>query len=289
VKRVGTALVLASLAGGCAEQEEARRREDFNFPAQGKMRVVVRSGDGPIEVRAVSAPEIRVRVERRARALRRRIADHLLEEVTVSAQQDGSTVTIAVRSPSTRRVRLGRAWAEVQIQAPERVDLDLSTRDGSIEIEGFEGEVRAESGDGGIALSDLKGSVRVRTEDGSIRGDRLSGELDAAATDGRIQLEGAFSRLRAVSADGSIRIRCAQAVPLGGDWLIRSADGSIDVTLPRGLSADVSASTGDGRIVSELGLAHSRKSSTSLSGRLGGGGKTILIRTADGGIRLREN
>lgn len=288
-RTVVSVALIATLGGGCAEHEEASRSEQFDFPAEGSVRIVVRSDDGPIEVRAVSAPDVRVRVDRRARAATGRAAADLLEEMAVAARQEGHTVEVAVRSRGSRRERLGRAWAEIEIRAPERADLDLETRDGNIEIEGFESDVRAASGDGRIALSDLKGSIRVRTEDGSVLGDRLSGELEASSNDGRIQLEGVFSRLRALSSDGSIRIRCNQAVPLRGDWLIRSADGGIDLTLPRDLSADISVSTGDGRIVSDLALSQSRKSSTSLRGRLGEGGKTILIRTSDGEIRLREN
>jgi DUF4097 and DUF4098 domain-containing protein YvlB len=285
VRRAAAFLALLTTAGCVAE--EASRTEQFDFPAEAPVRVVVRSDDGPIEIRGASSPEVRVRVERRARGPHRRAAEELLEDVEVSARQEGGTVEVVVRSRHRPRVRVGGAWAVVEIRAPRKTNLDLDTRDGRIEIEGLEGDIRAATGDGRISLFDLNGRLRIRTRDGPIRGERLSGQLDAATQDGSIELAGAFSHLRAVSSDGRIKVHCNRAVWLTDDWLIRSGDGRIELTVPRDLSADISASTDDGRISSDLDLLQAKKSSTRLRGRLGEGGRTILIRTGDGSIRLR--
>ena len=64
-------------------------------------------------------------------------------------------------------------------------------------------------------------------------------------------------------------------------------DGSVDVTLPAELQANIEASTNDGHITMGIPLTVEGTFSTSqLHGKMNGGGQPIVIHTGDGSIRL---
>ncbi len=64
--------------------------------------------------------------------------------------------------------------------------------------------------------------------------------------------------------------------------------GSITFIVPTGFSAELDASTGDGRIENDLPLIDAKVNSTRIKGTLGEGGKLVLIKTSDGRVRLRN-
>jgi hypothetical protein len=266
---------------------EEDQPERHRFEVVGTARIEVRSGGGPIEVRGATSREVVVLIRRRARAFRSSAARDLVEGTTVEARQRGNDIRVNASPPSRTVVGRGRAWVEIEVIAPRRSELRLYAQDGSIAVDGIEGEVEAESRDGRIRIDDVSGRAQLRTADGSIVGNRLSGDVEAATGDGRIRLEGSFSGLRAVTSDGSIRVRCDRALPLVRDWLLRTADGAVEVVLPRDIEAEIEASTGDGSIVDELDLGERRESRRLLRGTLGGGGNRILVKTSDGRIRLK--
>ena len=289
------AALSALLLGGCIiHGTEDTAVERFQFDVSPPARLVARLDDGSIEIVGTRSQEIRVTVIKKARGPNPEAARALLDHLVIDAKQEGQTVSLEVRNGS------GWKWNEegfgprvlhsdVEIQVPMETDLELTTRDGRIVIEKVKGRIRAETDDGRVRLRDITGEVRARTSDGSIVGIDLDGAIDVATEDGRIELEGSYHKLKAITSDGSIKIRCSDGTPpLEEDWMIRSSDGSISVTFPENLSANLEASTADGRIVRELRLADIQEDKRWLKGKLGQGGNLIYVKTSDGRITLRS-
>ena len=82
----------------------------------------------------------------------------------------------------------------------------MRTGDGSIEVVGSRGQLRANTGDGSINISDFDGTVDARTGDGSIA------------------LDGKFTALAARTGDGSISL----AVPANSDFTIETDADDVD-------------------------------------------------------------
>jgi hypothetical protein len=117
----------------------------------------------------------------------------------------------------------------------------------------------------------------------------LQGDFELATGDGRIKIDGRFCRLRAETSDGSISVRCDDDTPSPvEDWLIRTLDGPVSLTLPHSISAELEASTSNGHIENELDLSDGEETRQFVKGRLGDGGKLILVRSSDGSISLRK-
>jgi DUF4097 and DUF4098 domain-containing protein YvlB len=291
-----TCALLAALAlGACTiNGTEETAIERFSFEVSDNPRVEVTLDDGSIEVIGTSSKELAVTVIKRARGPNAEAAASLLEQLHVEAYQRDTTVRVEAREAASWEweqrgisIRSGSLRADVEIRAPEELDLELVTDDGRIEIERVQGRIEAESEDGRVQLRDVQGAVRIRTSDGSVIGSGLKGNFEISSADGRIELDGRFGGLRAETSDGSVRVRCDPDMPSPTeDWTLRTYDGSVTLTLPRNISAELDASTGDGRIENELELEALEKTEQTLRGRLRDGGKLILVRTSDGSIRL---
>jgi DUF4097 and DUF4098 domain-containing protein YvlB len=298
-KDICSGLILATtvvVLGGCVlDHSEESETERFRFDVGGSSQIEARIDDGSIEViGTASDKEVRIEVIKRARGSSPEAASAMLDRISVDARQSESTVRIEARERAALdkddfSVRWGSLRSDVEMRVPRTSELELVTQDGRIVIERIEGHIEAETEDGRIRLREVVGAVRARTSDGSVAGRDLEGDIDISTDDGRIELDGRFGKVHAVTSDGSIKLRChPDSPPPTGDWLIRSSDGSITLTLPRGFSADIEASTSDGRIVSELPLTEAEQSKSWLKGRLGDGGPLILVKTLDGRITLRS-
>jgi hypothetical protein len=286
------------LLSGCmvprAEQAETER---FSFETSGRPNLEVRLDGGSIDVIGTSSNLVNVVVHKRARAHREEMAAALLDELYVDAYQEGDRVQVEVRratSPGRGNryfsVHSGSVRSNVEIRMPREADLTLITEDGGIEVERIDGNIDAESDDGRLQFREVRGMIRGRTSDGSIVGVDLTADVDVSTEDGRIELEGSFGSLTATTSDGSIKVHSLERSPQSTeDWVIRTSDGSITLVLPSDFSAELEATTGDGRIVNELPLEESNQSKTRLKGRLGDGGKLLLIRTSDGRIVLKSS
>ncbi len=281
--------------GGCVfDHSEESATEHFRFDVGESSRIEARVDEGSLEVIGTSAEEVEIDVIKRARGSSPEAANAMLERISVDARQSESTVRIEARQRAAWEkddfsVRWGSLRSDVEMRIPRSSELELVTHDGKIVIDRIEGRIEAETEDGGIRLREIVGAVRARSSDGSIVGRDLEGDIDVSTNDGRIELEGRFRTVNAVTSDGSIKVRCDSDSPSPtGDWLIRSSDGSITLTLPRDFSAEIEASTSDGRIVNELPLTQVEKGKTWIKGKLGDGGPLILVKTTDGRITLRS-
>ncbi len=126
-----------------------------------------------------------------------------------------------------------------------------------------------------------------RTVNGGVDAERLGADVEAHTVNGKIVLSTAGAAL-AETVNGSI-----SAVLGKGAWEgkrdFRTVNGSIDLALPADVSADLDASTVNGRIESDLPITvHGRFLRRSLHGTLGNGGGELKIGTVNGSITLRR-
>ncbi len=187
--------------------------------------------------------------------------------VQISEHQSGDAVDIDIRVP-TGFFNFGDKSIRLEVRCPREITGDIHTGDGSIKLLG------------------LHGALRVNTGDGSIRGESLDGALDARTGDGSVHIGGRFDNLQLHTQDGSVELDAMQGSKLQGPWHLESGDGSMHVTLPKELNADVELRTGDGHIQMDLPLQSQEKSEHQTRGRLNGGGPSLLVRTGDGSITV---
>jgi DUF4097 and DUF4098 domain-containing protein YvlB len=257
--------------------------EDYtkSFSVSHRAKVHIDTNDGSVKVTTGDTKEVEFHVEYQGH--------ELTKTVHIESHQQGDEVDLTARVINKLPISLGMtARLQIEVRMPQDGDLQVETGDGSIKANGLSGSIDLHSGDGSVTANSLRGVVRLRSGDGAIDGSDLDGQCDAVSGDGRIRLTGRFDVLRAKSGDGRIEISALHGSKLDAGWNIASGDGSIEVALPSDLPVDIDASSGDGRITSDIPITvEGVMSKSRVRGKMNGGGQTLTIHTGDGAIRLK--
>ena len=279
--RQSATLYLSVLAAGLFSSTVHAGDYSKSFPVSNRATLHVTTNDGSVRVSAGDAKQVEIHVDYRG-----------YEEgktLHIDSHQTGDTIEFTahadVRLPSFQLREL-----HIEVRLPKDSDLTVDTGDGDIKATGLAGNINLNSGDGDLIVSAMSGALRLHTGDGGIEGSELDGQCDATSGDGRIKLSGRFDVLKAKSGDGTIEVTAARESTMGSGWSVQSGDGEVEVALPSDLRATVDASTGDGRVSSDIPITVSGSLGKSrVQGTLNGGGQSLIIRSGDGSIRLRQS
>jgi Putative adhesin len=132
-------------------------------------------------------------------------------------------------------------------------------------------------------------ALTVNTVDGAIEARGIDTPGSIRTVDGAITFDGVAPE-SLNSVDGAINATISNT-----DWphslMVRTVDGSIEITLPSRINARVTGNTIDGEITSDFALTVAGKwGPQSFHGDIGnGGGPSLDLRTVDGAIRLRSS
>jgi DUF4097 and DUF4098 domain-containing protein YvlB len=292
----GTLMVAAAGCEVNLSTQGLTANETRTFTVTGVPDIVLQTFDGPIEVHSWDRDEIEVEVERRA------MEQNLLDEMKISAEQEGNRITIKVTGPATghfRGITIGSRvspTARLRVAVPRKSNLQATSGDGHIAVEDIAGTVSLDTQDGSVRGSRLSGDIRVRSGDGSIRMEKIEGRLDLETTDGTIVLDAKPSVLRGRTGDGSIRLHVAPDSTMAEDWELTTGDGSITLTLPPSFNAELDAESADGSVRSSHPAIHleertgedRRERRRTLRTTMGQGGKVFRVRTSDGTVRIES-
>ncbi len=125
------------------------------------------------------------------------------------------------------------------------------------------------------------------------------------AVNGSVTAENLDRSVKATSVNGSVKVSTkswAEASSVNGtvvatmgraDWTgslrISSVNGSVTVALPPDASVDVSFSSINGRISSELPLTTQSVNRGHMEGRIGSGGRDLKLSSVNGSLEIRKN
>ncbi len=261
-------------------------RQKKDFQVTGTPDLVLSTFDGTIEVRAWDRPEVSVEIEKRA--ANKRQAD----EIEVKTSQSGNRITVDVRSPEETRAHIGFSQsrsARLIVSVPRETNLDARTGDGSISVERLSGKLQLNTGDGTVHVTETSGELRAHTGDGTMTLERVDGRVDADTGDGSITLNGKLEGVRLKTGDGSLRLRADSGSRMTDDWDIRTGDGSVTLELPEAFDADLDAHAGDGGVSMRTIAVKGDVSRNTVRGQIGTGGRSLRVRTGDGGITISRS
>jgi len=275
-------------------------REEKRFGVTGKPDLRLTTYDGAIELRAGDGDTVLVEIEKRGPT------QEAIDQLRVESKQDGNRIEIEVKRPAREEVFFGigsTPTAKLIVTMPREGDVTAKSGDGSITVEGIHGRLELRTGDGSVRGRNAGGQMTIVTGDGSVTLESATGDLDGESGDGGISVSGTLGAVRLHTGDGSITFRAESGTKMSADWSVSTGDGSVAMYLPQDFSAELDAHTGDGSIRNELSVqaeagddskrsdegGRSEESKRTLRTRLGGGGKTLKIRTGDGSIKLKES
>jgi hypothetical protein len=145
---------------------------------------------------------------------------------------------------------------------------DIRTGDGHIRAEGAKGDIRLRTGDGSIEGHDLTANSRHYGDGHGILTAVLTRSTSRPATEA---LPPALTRIKLENAN------------------VHTGDGSVTMSVPGDLQANIDATTNDGRI--SLGIpvtVEGNMGTSQIHGKMNGGGQPLTIHTGDGSIHLSK-
>lgn len=254
------ALVLAS---GCtlSSAEEVKEQTVSVKPGIG---VNVETRNGRIKVVEGLDGKVRIKSIKKTRATTS--PRKLLAQIKVVVKQKSGTLYVTAEHPSGSFTK--QFGVSFELTVPKATRLSLETRNGS------------------IRLGRMHGPVAVSTRNGGIKAEHVAGALKAITMNGSIRIGGAASTFEVRSRNGSINVRLADDVKLTGKCLAETRNGAVRISAPKSLAANLSAETRNGAIHSDFGLAISSRNHA--TGKIGGGGQPIELRTRNGSIHLES-
>jgi hypothetical protein len=227
--------------------------------------VSVNNQNGNIEVSGWSGNQIEITAYKKVRTDNRERAEQLMEHLEIDINISGNELRIETIHPRRQKNHdsgflswlfslgdNGGASVDYVIKVPQKMDLDLNSTNGEVNVSKCEGIIDLHTTNGKIMADKIKGSVNCKTTNGSIH----------AYLDKVYQKE---------------------------DMTFKSTNGSIKVYIPGDTNADVEAETTNGSISCDLPIRGKiRQSKRYFYGEINNGGSLIYLKTTNGSIRIYE-
>jgi len=293
--RISTVIILLGAVSQAQAEEYSK-----SYAVSGRPTVHVHVDDSSLRVITSDTRQVDFNVKREGTS-----GLELGRGLKINSQQDGDHVELSVVHQPGIAIMSTDRHLMTEVHMPRDADLQIETRDGSVDLAAVNGNVTIHSADGAINASQLTGKIEIQSADGAIMTDSLKGDVrlhstdgaitvthldgqcDVTSTDGALRAEGRFDSLRLVSTDGSVVAKVAEGSRMTSAWSIRTVDGSVNVSLPQNFQANINASTRDGHIKLALPVTvQGEISQSKVQGTLNGGGPELTLKSTDGSIRL---
>lgn len=268
--------------------DESDLTRDTTFAVRQGQRLEVDNFGGSITVSAWSENRIRISAAASGDAFR----------------IEGGSITIQVNTSAGRYG--GPGDAELTIQVPAWMELELSgnevdisargmrsavqasTVDGTIVIDGAEGSVEANSVEGDVTISNVKGRVQLNTVEGMVTLTNISGEaVEAETVDGDIEMTSVTTpNISANTVDGDIDWSGTLAPT--GSYRFSTHDGDLMLRINGEPDATVSVDTFDGSLDSDWPVTLTGSQRRRMSFTLGAGRARLELSSFDGQISLKR-
>ncbi len=179
--------------------------------------------------------------------------------VQIEVKQDGGNVTVCALYPGnhcnadgtmTSNVRNNDVQVRFTIRVPDGVRVRARTVNGSIDSRARASDVEAHSVNGSVSC-DTRGGVVAHTVNGSV-------EVTVASHS------------------------------LSSDMECHTVNGGVTLHLPENVDADLEIENVNGAIEVDFPLSESRMTRHHVEGRIGAGGREIMCKTVNGGVRVSK-
>jgi len=204
--------------------------------------------NGPIEVIGVAeASHIQLTGERKVESDSRTDAREYLEQLEVQINQRQDAIYVKTIQPNENH---GRNFiVSYNLRIPATLDLIIVNVNGEVRIDSLQNSTTITLVNGNVIFPCINSNLNVNITNGQVGGKNI--------------------------------------LPLQGTARINTINGSIQMEIPQNTSAKITAGVTNGNVsTSNLNLTNVAASGKSLSGTLGKGEGTIVLRTINGSIHL---
>jgi len=216
-------------------------------------------------------------------------------EVDQNSSADKQRVELRTHALPGQQPTADQARVDYDVTVPAGVSVNVSTTSAPITAEGLSGDIGLSSETGQITVTNaLKSHVRVRSMAAPVTlKDVTISRVDIQSAGGAVQLSNVTGQRVAVgTTSGNIEYRgdCSG----GGDYILTTHSGAIDMTLPATASVDLSARSTTGAVENAFPLEEKHHNSfvpqpgRSFAGTSNSGSSSVELQSFSGKIRVKK-
>lgn len=216
-------------------------------------------------------------------------------EVDQNSSADKQRVELRTHALPGQQPTADEARVDYDVTVPAGVSVNVSTTSAPITAEGLNGDIGFSSETGQITITNaLKSHVRVRSMAAPISlKDVTLSYVDIQSAGGGVQLNNVTGqRISVGTTSGNIEYHgdCSG----GGDYILTTHSGAIDVTLPPTASVDLSARSTTGTVENAFPLQQKSHNSfvpmqgRSFAGTSNSGSSSVELQSFSGKIRVKK-
>ncbi len=284
------ALALGAWAESRLDDQDNRYEkfeEQFEADLGGVDAVKLSIVNGSIGVETWGGNQVKIEMHEKVRVNNYVDAQTLADEIKLIGRREGSRLVIELDYGSIKKEHRKYFSGSVDVKLPARLDLDLNTVKGSVDIDEIEGDLSVDTTNGNINADGCGGDAELETTNGNITAGLIHGRTDAETTNGNITLEGIGGPVEVETTNGSITVDLKE--DLRGEVRLETTNGGITLSCGPGSGFELDARTSLGRVhVSDDGSFQGDfdRKHTRVEGTFGGGGHKVYARTTNGSIRI---
>lgn len=262
----------------------------------------VETQGGNIRVDSTETNQVRVVAKQRIKASSDAEADELLEDLTLTIEQDGQgvlakakyerrvwgsqpvSVDFTVTVPARYNVAVKTSGGDVKVGDLDG-KVDARTSGGNVSLGKITGEVDAHTSGGNVSLVEGTGQVTLGTSGGNVRVDRAIGETHLETSGGDIEVKSVEGRVNASTSGGNVSANIHGS--LKQDCVLRTSGGRVKAVVDRTAAFQLDASTSGGGVHAEgltITIDKGGAGRSRLSGKVNGGGPVLKLHTSGGDV-----
>jgi DUF4097 and DUF4098 domain-containing protein YvlB len=277
-QRAAELVVIMILAGVVLASAEDHK--EYRFKVGRKASISIVNQYGPISVKAGARKEVIVTAILHS------------DKVEVDQGQSGNRVTLLSHLLPGADATSGQV--EYQVVVPADASVTLHSTTGPLHVEKLHGDVILESNTANVDVRDLAdGHVHVRTLNGPVTLTNIvDGHVEITSVGGDIVLNAVTGPLVEVNSNTG-KINYDGDFGGQGEYSLRSYTGDIEATAPGNASIDVTASSEQGKVVSDFSLQPKHTSfplraGSAFAGTMGKAASSVKLFSFSGKIHLKK-
>jgi hypothetical protein len=241
------------LGAGCGVEaafawENYKEEMHQTYPLAADGRLSLGNVNGRVRLSVWDRPEVKLDAVKSVRNQKD------LEKLKIEVESKADVLTVRTRHSESkgwwgwRRGASGSVDYTLTVPQSARLE-DISNVNGSIEIEGARGHVKASTVNGALRATGLAGSAELSSVNGAVKAAFVS-----------------LAQVKSISAS--------------------TVNGAVELNLPAGANADLSAHTVNGSISGDVSATRHWPVGANVKTRLGQGGTEINLGTVNGAVRV---
>lgn len=200
------------------------------------------------------------------------------------AQKSGDTLTLTLDSKQSDFVLFDFTRPEdyLNVQIPESMEVEVHSKNSTIQAQQLDSNITATTSNGTIDVEDIQGNVSLKTSNGKVKVANIGGSSELVTDNGTVTLNQLAGSVYIRTSNGAI----TGDTPIGGDWDVKTSNGSINLTIPENSSANLTAKTSNSSIKGNIDWTD--RSDSRANAILGDGSHKMGLTTSNGSISVNH-